>query len=46
MSEFDSLTEEFNECQLLHESDIPDDVMESWKTVRGGFKLDSLWSFI
>ena len=46
MSEFDSLTEEFNECRLLHESHLPDHVMESLKTDRGGFKLNSLWSFI
>ena len=46
MSEFGSLTEEFNECRSLHESDIPDHIMESWKTDRSDFKLDSLWSFI
>ena len=45
-SEFDSLTEEFNEYQLLRDSDIPDHVMESCKTDRGDLKLDSLWSFI
>ena len=45
-SEFDSLTEEFNEHQLLRDSDIPDHVMESCKTDRGDLKLDSLWSFI
>ena len=31
-SEFDSLTEEFNEYQLLRDCDIPDHVMESCKT--------------
>ena len=45
-SEFDSLTEEFNEYQLLRDSDIPDHVMESCKTDRGDLKLDLLWSFI
>ena len=45
-SEFDSLTEEFNEYQLLRDSDIPDHVIESCKTDRGDLKLDSLWSFI
>ena len=45
-SEFDSLTEGFNEYQLLRDSDIPDHVMESCKTDRGDLKLDSLWSFI
>ena len=45
-SEFDSLTGEFNEYQLLRDSDIPDHVMESCKTDRGDLKLDSLWSFI
>ena len=45
-SEFDSLTEEFNEYQLLHDSDIPDHVMESCKTDQGDLKLDSFWSFI
>ena len=45
-SELDSLTEEFNEYQLLRDSDIPDHVMESCKTDRGDLKLDSLWSFI
>ena len=45
-SEFDSLTEEFNEYQLLRDSDIPDHVTESCKTDRGDLKLDSLWSFI
>ena len=34
-SEFDSLTEEFNEYQLLRDSDIPDHVIESCKTDRG-----------
>ena len=45
-SEFDSLPEEFNEYQLLRDSDIPDHVIESCKTDRGDLKLDSLWSFI
>ena len=45
-SEFDSLTKEFIEYQLLRDSDIPDHVMESCKTDRGDLKLDSLWSFI
>ena len=45
-SEFDSLTEEFNECQLLRGSDIADHVMESCKTDRGDLKFDLLWSFI
>ena len=45
-SEFDSLTEEFNEYQLLRDSDIPDHVTESCKTDGGDIKLDSLWSFI
>ena len=45
-SELVSLTEEFNEYQLLRDSDIPDHVMESCKTDRGDLKLDSLWSFI
>ena len=45
-SEFDSLTEEFNEYQLLRDSDIPDHVMESCKTDQGDLKLDWLWSFI
>ena len=45
-SELDSLTEEFNEYQLLRDSDIPDHVTESCKTDRGDLKLDSLWSFI
>ena len=46
LSEFDSLTEEFNEYQLLCDSDIPDHVMESCKNDRGELKLVSLWSFI
>ena len=45
-SEFDSLTEEFKEYQLLGDSDIPDHVMESCKTDPGDLKLDSIWSFI
>ena len=45
-SEFDSLTEEFNEYQLLRDSDIPDHVMESCKTDQGDLKLDAFWSFI
>ena len=45
-SEFDSLTEGFNEYQLLRDSDIPDHIMESCKTDRGDLKLDSPWSFI
>ena len=45
-SELVSLTEEFNEYQLLRDSDIPDHVMESCKTDRGDLKLDLLWSFI
>ena len=42
-SEFDSLTEEFKEYQLLGDSEY---VMESCKTDRDDLKLDSLWSFI
>ena len=45
-SEFDFLTEEFNEYQLLRDSNIPDHVKESCKTDRVDLKLDSLWSFI
>ena len=40
------MTEEFNEYQLLRDSDIPDHVMESCKADQGDLKLDSLWSFI
>ena len=31
---------------MLRDSDIPDHVMESYKTDRGDLKLDSFWSFI